>query len=104
MDVELDVEGGVQSVRESPPDLLILDVMFPQDSTAGFEAARRIKGLGEHLEDMPILMLTAINQQFPLGFGSRDLDDHWLPVSDFVEKPVDFSVLKEKIARLLNEE
>ena len=47
-------------------------------------------------------MLTAVNQQFPLGFSNKDIDPTWLPVSDFVEKPVDFEILKAKINDLLD--
>ncbi len=35
------------------------------------------------------------------GFGSRDIDDNWLPISDFLEKPVDFDVLLNKVDALL---
>ncbi|GAJ17044.1 unnamed protein product [marine sediment metagenome] len=48
-------------------------------------------------------MLTAINTKFPLGFGLKDIDDRWLPVTDFLEKPVDFDVLISKVAKLLQE-
>ena len=33
--------------------------------------------------------------------GSRDIDDKWLPVADFLEKPVDFDVLVGKVKELL---
>ncbi len=46
-------------------------------------------------------MLTAVNTRFPLGFGARDIDDQWLPVADFVEKPVDFDVLQEHVEAVL---
>ena len=46
-------------------------------------------------------MLTAINSKFPLGFGARDIDEQWLPVSDFLEKPIDLEVLRDKVAQLL---
>ena len=39
--------------------------------------------------------------KMPLGFSEKDIDDHWLPVADFVEKPVDFDVLQSKVAALL---
>lgn len=100
VDIELDIENGLASIDREKPDLLILDVMFPEDATAGFEAARKIKEMGKD-KDMPILILTAVNQRFPLGFGSRDADDRWLPVSDFLEKPVDFDVLLQKVSNLL---
>ena len=45
-------------------------------------------------------MLTAVNQQFPLGFSNKDIDPTWLPVTDFVEKPVDFDALCQKVKAL----
>ena len=54
----------------------------------------------EQLKDIPILMLTAVNATYPLGFSSRDIDQTWLPVADFLEKPVDFDVLRQKVDAL----
>jgi CheY-like chemotaxis protein len=81
------------------PDGILLDVIFPEDPSAGFQLAREIS---RRFGKLPILMLTAVNQQFPLGFSDKDIDAKWLPVSEFLEKPVDFAVLREKITRLLN--
>ena len=36
--IELDTDDAVQSMENKPPDLAILDVMFPEDASAGFEA------------------------------------------------------------------
>ena len=46
-------------------------------------------------------MLTAINQQFPLGFSGQDIDPKWLPVTEFLEKPVDFRLLCDKLQAML---
>ena len=46
-------------------------------------------------------MLTAVNSKFPTGFSARDIDADWLPVTDFVEKPVDLDVLVNKVSALL---
>jgi len=100
--VELDIESAVKSMESKPPDLAILDVMFPENASAGFELARSIRHESGKLKDIPILMLTAINTKFPLGFGPKDIDDSWMPVTEFLEKPVDFDVLREKVAKLLN--
>ena len=99
--IELDTDDAVQSMENKLPDLVVLDVMFPEDVSAGFELARFMRHESEKLKDIPILMLTAINTKFPLGFGSQDIDDRWLPVTDFLEKPVDFDVLLHKVAELL---
>ena len=99
--VELDIAGATRSLEEKPPDLLILDVMFPEDASAGFKLARSIRHAATKLKNLPILMLTAVNQRFPLGFGRQDTDDVWMPVDDFLEKPVDLGVLRKRVASLL---
>ena len=102
--IELDIKNAEKSIIEKRPDLIILDVMFPENSTAGFTFARTLKHYSEKLDDIPILMLTAVNEKFPLGFSSRDIDDNWLPVEEFIEKPVDFSVLLKKVSMMLSSE
>ncbi len=100
--IELDIDNAVKSMENKPPDLAILDVMFPEDASAGFKLARFMRHENEKLKDIPIRMLTAINTKFPLGFGPKDIDDNWMPVTDFLEKPVDFDVLRDKVAKLLS--
>ncbi|MBC8470169.1 MAG: response regulator [Planctomycetes bacterium] len=100
--VELDIESAVKSMESKPPDLAILDVMFPENASAGFELARSMRHKSGKLKNIPILMLTAINTKFPLGFGPKDIDESWMPVTEFLEKPVDFDVLREKVAKLLS--
>ena len=102
--IELDTESAAKNMRERTPDLVVLDVMFPEDASAGFELARFMRHEDEMLRTVPILMLTAINAEFPLGFGPNDIDSEWLPVTDFLEKPVDFDVLKDKVAKLLSKD
>lgn len=94
-----DPEAALASVAARTPEAVVLDVMFPENPTAGFELARALR---RQAPDVPILMLTAVNQEFPLGFSNRDIDTRWLPVRDFLEKPVDFRVLSQKLQALLN--
>jgi FixJ family two-component response regulator len=35
-----------------------------------------------------------------MGFGPGDIDDAWMPVQDFLEKPIDFDVLADKVETL----
>jgi CheY-like chemotaxis protein len=101
--IELDTDDAVKSMENKLPDLVILDVMFPEDASAGFELARLMRQESEKFRDIPILMLTAINTKFPLGFGPKDIDSQWLPVTDFLEKPVEFEVLLRRVSKLLPE-
>ncbi|HEX7512134.1 MAG TPA: response regulator [Candidatus Methylomirabilis sp.] len=100
--IELDLSAAIRSMTERRPDLLLLDVMFPEDSTGGFELARTMRLHHESLKDVPILMLTAVNTRFPLGFSAKDIDDDWMPVTEFLEKPVDLDVLAERVETLLS--
>jgi CheY-like chemotaxis protein len=100
--IELDLSAAIRSMTEQRPDLLLLDVMFPEDSTGGFELARTMRLHHESLKDVPILMLTAVNTRFPLGFSAKDIDDDWMPVTEFLEKPVDLDVLAERVETLLS--
>ena len=99
--IEMNIQSAEKSMKNRQPDLIILDVMFPENGTAGFELARKLKHYDKQLKDIPILMLTAVNSRFPLGFSSTDIDDYWLPVEDFLEKPVDFDILKKKVDNLI---
>ena len=99
--IESELSAAIRTMTERRPDLVVLDVMFPEDSTGGFEIARQMRWRHDTLKDVPILMLTAVNTRFPLGFSSKDIDDDWLPVTDFLEKPVDLEVLAERVAAIL---
>ncbi len=101
VEVELDTKSALESMKKRCPDLVILDVMFPEDSSGGFNAARTMAHYSEELKDIPILMLTAVNSEFPYGFSSQDIDDHWLPVTEFLEKPVDLETLVQKVTAIL---
>jgi DNA-binding response OmpR family regulator len=99
--MKLDPKSGLAELRQRRPDLLVLDVMFPEDATAGFDLARTVRNKSSDLKDLPILMLTAVNARFPLGFGSKDIDEDWLPVNDFLEKPVDLDLLVSRVKEIL---
>ncbi|MGO8747938.1 MAG: response regulator transcription factor [Thermoguttaceae bacterium] len=91
-------DGAMASLKKRLADAIVLDVMFPENPTAGFDLARTIR---RAYKELPILMLTAINQQFPLGFSSKNIDPKWLHVNNFLEKPVDFNVLCDKVDQML---
>ena len=81
------------------PDALILDVMFPENPVAGIELAQVVR---RRYPTLPIVMLSGINQQMPLGFSPSDLEPALLAVTEFLEKPIDFTLLCDKLDRLLH--
>ena len=95
-----DADSALAMMKDRAPDLVILDVMFPEDDFAGFDLARAMHGCS-HLHQIPILMLTGVNSRFDINFSTFDIDNSWLPVTDFVSKPVDFGVLASKVKTLL---
>lgn len=96
---------GLKQLLEVKPDLVILDVMMETD-TAGFEAAYQIRNGREtsryrEFRNIPIVILTAINQVTNSRF-SMDQGDSFLPgISEFMTKPVDFDELFAKVERSL---
>lgn len=94
-----DTEGVVERLEKEPQDVLVLDVMFPEDAAAGFRLAQDIRKHPD-LARLPILVLSAINTKFPMGFGPDDINEAWMPVQDFLEKPIDFDVLTAKVEKL----
>jgi CheY-like chemotaxis protein len=94
----------LQKVKEVDPDLIILDVML-ETATTGFQVSLELRSPDEESEyaeyrDIPILMLTAIHTTTSLRFGP---DEAYLPVDDFVDKPIDPDELLEKVSALIKQ-
>jgi CheY-like chemotaxis protein len=93
---------GLKKVKEVNPDLVILDVMM-KHVTEGFQVAWELRNPDPQSEyapyrEIPIMILTAIHSRTPLRFTS---DEKYLPVDDFVEKPLKASALLQKVEKLL---
>jgi CheY-like chemotaxis protein len=93
---------GLQRVKEINPDLIILDVMMDY-TTEGFQVSLELRSPDPASEyapfrDTPILMLTAIHSTTPLRFTP---EEDYLPVDDFVEKPLEPGELVKKVEELL---
>lgn len=86
-----------ERIRQARPDLMMLDVMM--DSVGeGLQLALELRG-DERLKGVPIIMLTAVNQAFPLHIGP-ETEEGYLPVDKFVEKPVEPAELLKMISEL----
>ena len=95
----LDSAEGMNRLKEAKPDLIILDVMM-RTSQEGFELSRELKH-NVHYKYIPILMLTAVKQKTGLDFKSAAGDESWLPVEEYLDKPIKPNVLLEKVDDLL---
>ena len=93
-------EGALEELVSNKPDLLILDVMFPENPAGGFDLSRDIRK-NAALKEIPIILLTAINQEVPMDFSAGDTHDDWMPVQDFVEKPVKYEEILGKVKKYL---
>lgn len=90
---------GLKKVKLEKPELILLDVMM-ETMDKGFDVAREIKN-DEDTKNIPILMLTAIKDKIGLDFRKEAGDETWLPVNDYVEKPLKPQELLEKVEKLL---
>ncbi len=92
-------EEGLKKVKSENPNLIILDVMM-ETADKGFEVAREIRK-NKLYKNIPIIVLTAIQEKMGLDFKNESGDDTWLPVDDYVEKPVKAEELISKVQTLL---
>jgi DNA-binding response OmpR family regulator len=96
-----DDKNLVENIRAFNPELIILDVMFPDDDGAGFKMARAIAH-HDGIKNIPILMLSGVNKEgaFPGTFTNKDIDDVYMPVTEFIEKPIDPDALVAKVEEM----
>ena len=89
VNVAYDGPNGLASVRDDPPDLVVLDWMLP--GLDGLEVCKRIRAAGT----TPILMLTAKDA---IADRVQGLD---AGADDYVVKPFSFDELMARVRALL---
>ena len=82
-------EAGIEMLKNNPPDLVLLDIMFPDKKTKGFDAAAEIKNINANL---PLFVFTAINREYAFDFSKEDIK-----ADEFINKPIKLDRLVEKI-------
>jgi two-component system alkaline phosphatase synthesis response regulator PhoP len=90
---------ALETMKTYRPDLVLLDVMM-ESNTTGFELAREIKG-SARLKNAKILMITNIDREMNLDYKKEAGDKDWLPVDDYIVKPVEPKMLLSKVQKLL---
>ena len=91
-------QKGLEILKKEKPDLLILDVMMGT-LDEGFHIAYQIRNDNE-IKGIPILMITAVGAQTGFEFDMQR-DEDFLPVNEFIEKPVNPQVLLDSVKRNL---
>ena len=82
----------LSSVEAQPPNMILLDVMMPRMS--GFQACSKIKS-NPKTRDIPILMITALNE---VGDVEKSVESG---ADDFLTKPVNKLELLTRVRSLL---
>jgi len=90
---------AIEQMKADKPDLIILDVMM-NTTNEGFLLSRELKKDPEY-KDIPVLMVTAIKEKTGIDFKPAAGDESWLPVEEYLDKPVKPEVLLDKVRALL---
>ena len=85
-------EEALRLVSETPPDMILLDVMMPQMD--GFEVCRRLKQ-DEKTRMIPVIMVTALSEK------QHRVKAMEVGADDFISKPVDLTELTVRVKSLL---
>jgi CheY-like chemotaxis protein len=94
---------GMKIAQSHHIDVAVLDVMMSTPDE-GFTLARQMRK-DEKTKNIPLVMLTSVNEvNHKAGcnftFSDRDLDDVWLPIDKFLDKPVKPELLIATISAL----
>jgi diguanylate cyclase (GGDEF)-like protein/PAS domain S-box-containing protein len=84
---------ALELARQSPPDLILLDVMMP--GMDGYEVARALKADAAATKAIPVVMVTALDDR---ASRLRGLE---AGAEEFVTKPVDRNELRIRVRNLL---
>ena len=87
----VEAADGVTALRlaeQTPPDLILLDVMMP--GMHGFEVCRRLRA-DKRLAEVPVIIVTALDDQASVAEGLAAGAD------DFLSKPFTRAVLTARV-------
>jgi CheY-like chemotaxis protein len=92
-------EDGLNMAKQEVPDVIVLDVSM-EKKDEGFYVSQRIRST-PGISKIPILMITAIHKCTKLRF-SPQTDGEYLPVNEFLDKPVDPHILISLVEKWSN--
>jgi len=89
----VDFEDALGKIRQTPPDLVLLDVIMPEIS--GFEACRKIKEMFQPQPPPVIVMTGKLDAIDPIKARKMGADD-------FAVKTSDMAVLIQAVRKILS--
>ena len=92
VDTAINGEEGVKTVKETKPDLILLDIIMP--GMDGFEVLEELKK-DEDTKDIPVVMLTAKEDR------ASQIKAVELHNEEYIIKPIETQKLKAKIENIL---
>lgn len=97
-----DPKEGYEKIKMEKPNLIILDVMMERKAS-GFILSRKIRKDPEIPggSKVPIIMLTGMRESTGFFLPGETKDEHFLPIDEFMEKPVKADELIKTIEKLL---
>lgn len=107
MSLASSLEEGLEKAKTEKPDLILLDIMMPT-GTEGFHFVWKLrKDEDPKVKNIPIIVISAIHGTTELRFYPTEGDTEYgpgeyLPVQDFIDKPVSPSDLMAKIEKVLS--
>jgi two-component system alkaline phosphatase synthesis response regulator PhoP len=88
---------GIEKARKEKPDAIVLDIMMPEKD--GFVACKELKA-DPTCRDIPVLILTAVGEHFANTRYAKSMGLE-LEAEDYIDKPIDPSILVSRLAKLL---
>jgi CheY-like chemotaxis protein len=98
-DVAYNPKDGWKALESKKYDLLLLDIMMGRGAE-GVMIARKMRKDPE-LRDTPVLIITGIREQIAFLFPGQAVHPGFMPVDELVEKPIEPSLLLEKVNNLI---
>jgi two-component system alkaline phosphatase synthesis response regulator PhoP len=97
VEVAYDGAEGLEKVKASPPDAIVLDVMMPEKD--GYTVCRELKQ-DDNYKDIPIVLLTAVGSKVTTTTYSH-YDGMSMEADDYLPKPASAEEITESVKRLL---
>jgi two-component system alkaline phosphatase synthesis response regulator PhoP len=99
VEVAYDPKEGLRALQTRQYDLLLLDIMMGRGAE-GVMIARKLRK-DRRLREMPVLIITGMREQIAFLFPGEPIHPRFVEVDELVEKPVEPSLLLEKVNSLI---